>query len=210
MDIERTRAVLAGYPQGPAAATDGLRAALDRTADPVALILVEGVSDQIAVETLAARTGRDLAAERVAVVPIGGAGAVRRVIAEHATAALRLAALCDADEEAKVRRAIVASGLEVPVSVCSADLEDELIRAVGAARALAVLDRHGDLGSFTTLQKQVEWRGRPVEAQLRRFIGAGARRKLRYALLLTDAAVDIGRVPRPLVDVLDHGVARSA
>jgi hypothetical protein len=193
---------LAGYVHGPAAATDGLRAALAKTRDPVAIIFVEGVSDQIAVDTLAARRGRDLL-ERVAVVPIGGAGAIRRVLAEHVSGTVRLAALCDAGEEAQVRRGIDASGLEVSVCVCVTDLEDELIRAVGVDQALAVLDSQGDLGPFTTLQKQVAWRGQPVDAQMRRFFGAGGGRKLRYARLLTDAAFDADRVPRPLTEVLD-------
>ncbi len=199
---EPARVAVAGYVHGPAAATDGLRIALARTPDPVAMILVEGVSDQIAVETLAKRSGRDPTAERVAVVPIGGAGAIRRVLAEHASVTLRLAALCDADEEALVRRGIDASGLDVSVCVCVADLEAELIRAVGVDHAVAVVDSEGDLRAFTTLQKQAAWRSQPVDAQLRRFIGAGARRKLRYARLLTDAAVDVGRTPRPLTDVL--------
>ena len=92
--------MLAGNVHGPAAATDGRRAAaLAGTTDPVAMILVEGVSDQIAVKTLAAWRGRDLMTERIAVVPIGGAGAIRRVPSAHASATLRLAALCDAGEE---------------------------------------------------------------------------------------------------------------
>ena len=86
--------------------------------------------------------------------------------------------------------------------VCDPDLEAELIRAVGVDRALGVLDRHGDLRSFRTLQKQEAWRGRPVADQLHRFLGAGARRKLRDARLLADAAADVDRVPRPLTDVL--------
>lgn len=45
--------------------TVGLRAA----------VLVEGASDQAAVEALATRRGRDLAAEDVAVVAMGGAHA---------------------------------------------------------------------------------------------------------------------------------------
>jgi len=188
---------------GPEAATDGLLLALRRTPDPAVMILVEGVSDQIAVETLASRRGRELATEGVAVVPIGGAGAIGRVLAEHATTTVRLAVLCDVGEHAQVRRGIAASGFDASVHVCVEDLEDELIRAVGVDGVQGVLAGEGDLRSFTTLQKQVEWRDRPVDAQLRRFLGAGARRKLRYARLLTDAAVDLERVPRPLVDVLE-------
>jgi hypothetical protein len=200
---ELARVALDGYLHGPTAATDGTYAALAKTPEPDAMMLVEGVSDQIAVETLAVRLGRDLATERVAVVPIGGAGAIGRMLAEHASATLRLVALCDAGEEALVRRRIEASGLQVSVFVCVTDLEAELIRAVGVETSRAVVDSQGDLGSFTTLQKQLVWRGQPPEAQLRRFIGAGARRKLRYARLLIDAAVDLDRAPRPLVAALD-------
>jgi hypothetical protein len=85
--------------------------------------------------------------------------------------------------------------------VCDADLEDELIRALGADVVLAVAEVHGDLGSFRTLQKQEAWRGRPVEEQLRRFLGSGARRKVRYARLLVEA-LDLACVPRPLELVL--------
>ena len=41
-----------------------------------AVVLVEGISDQRALTTLATRRGRDLEAEGVSVVPIGGAHAV--------------------------------------------------------------------------------------------------------------------------------------
>jgi hypothetical protein len=51
------------------------------------------------------------------------------------------------------------------------------------------------------MRRQPAWRGRDTEAQIRRFLGAGSQRKLRYARLLTDAA-DLGRMPRPLDAVL--------
>ena len=60
-----------------------------------------------------------------------------------------------------------------------------------------------DLGSFRTLQKQPAWEGRPVEEQLRRFMGSGGSRKIRYARLLVDA-LDLEMVPRPLDRVLAH------
>ena len=71
--------------------------------------------------------------------------------------------------------------------VCVEDLEDELIRAHGAAAVERVIEAEGDLGSFRTLQKQPAWEGRPVEEQLRRFMGSGGSRKIRYARLLVDA-----------------------
>ena len=92
--------------------------------------------------------------------------------------------------------------------VCERDLEDELIRALGAARVEALVEAQGDLGSFRTLQKQAAWRGRPVEEQLRRFFGSGGRRKIRYAPLLVEA-LDLARVPRALDGVLSSRL-RSA
>ena len=85
--------------------------------------------------------------------------------------------------------------------VCDADLEDELIRALGSPAVEEVLAANGDLNPFRTFQKQPAWRGRPAERQLRRFMGSADSRKLRYARLLVDA-LPLDRVPRPLVEVL--------
>ncbi len=178
-----------------------------------AVILVEGVSDQVAVETLAARRGRDLETERISVVPIGGAQAIMRALDRFGPRGLDvgLAGLCDAAEEPDFERALERVGLGSDLDrgglealgfyVCDADLEDELIRALGADAVLAVVEAHGDLGSFRTLQKQEAWRGRPVEAQLRRFMGSGARRKIRYARFLVEA-LEFPHMPRPLELVL--------
>jgi hypothetical protein len=87
--------------------------------------------------------------------------------------------------------------------VCVADLEDELIRAHGAASVEDVVDAHGDLGPFRTLQKQPAWQGRALEEQLHRFMGSGGRRKLRYARYLVEA-LDLTCMPRPLEAVLAH------
>jgi OLD-like protein len=180
--------------------------------DPQAIILVEGVSDQRAVEALAARRGRDLEAERVAVVPIGGAQAIARYLERFGPrSGVRLAGLVDAGEEAHFRRALERAGLgsglaragmeELGFYVCDADLEDELIRALGPDSVERVVEAQGELGSFRTLQKQAPWQGRPVEEQLRRFMGSGGSRKIRYARLLVEA-LDPADVPRPLDRVL--------
>ena len=176
-------------------------------------MLVEGVSDRVAVETLAERHGRDLAAEGVSVMSIGGAQAVGRVLLELGPQGrnVRLAGLCDAGEERDFRRGLERAGLGSPATraemaelgfyVCDADLEDELIRALGAAAVEEVLEAQGDLRPFRTMQKQPQWNGRPIEDQLRRFMGSGARRKIRYAPLLVDA-LDLARMPQPLERVL--------
>jgi hypothetical protein len=193
-------------PSGGVSATERALAKADKAG---AVVLVEGFSDQIAVETLALRRGRDLEHERVAIVPIGGAQAIGHFLARFANATL--AGLCDAAEEAVFRQGLERAGFGSHLSrsdmerlgfyVCDVDLEDELIRALGPAGVEGVLDANGDLGAFRTFQKQPAWRGRRVEAQLRRFMGSADRRKLRYARLLVEA-LDPADVPRPLDGVL--------
>lgn len=200
----------AGQVGGPAAAT---AAALARAHAAGTIVLVEGVSDQVAVETLAGRHGRDLAAEGIAVLPIGGAHAITRYLRrfDPARTGARLAGLCDAGEADVVARGLAAAGLGAPGSraelerrgffVCVDDLEDELVRAAGLALVTEVLAAHGDLAAFRTLRRQPAWRGRDEVSQVRRFLGAGARRKLRYARLLA-GAIDLHRIPRPLAALL--------
>jgi hypothetical protein len=180
-----------------------------------AIVLVEGISDRVALETLAERLGHNLEAEGVSIVAIGGAQAIRRVVVELGPRGrnVRLAGLCDAGEERAFRRGLELAGLGSPATrselealgfyVCEADLEDELIRALGAAAVEEVVEAQGDLRPFRTMQKQPEWRGRPREEQLRRFMGSGGRRKIRYARLLVDA-LDLTQVPQPLERVLAH------
>ena len=179
------------------------------------VVLVEGISDQRAVEALARRRGRDLQAEGVVVVPIGGAQAIASSVDRFGPRGLglRLAGLCDAGEERHYRRALERAGLGSGLTrpdmetlgfyVCVSDLEDELIRVLGASGVEEIVDRQGELGSFRTLQKQPDWRGRSTHDQLRRFMGSGGSRKIRYASLLVDA-LDLARVPRPLDGVLAH------
>jgi len=217
MDSTRRRELasqlLDGYVHGPAAATEATARALAKVATAEAVVLVEGISDQIAVETLAGRQGRDLATERVVVLPAGGAHAMARYLARFGPggAGLRLAGLCDAGEENVVRRGLARAGIGSPQTraglarlgfyVCVEDLEDELIRAIGAPRVAALIDSQGDLGSLRSLQRQPGWRGQPAPAQLRRFLGSGATRKLRYARLLA-GSVDLGALPQSLEALL--------
>jgi hypothetical protein len=180
-----------------------------------AVVLVEGISDQRALETLAERRGRNLDAERIRIVPIGGAQAIGRFLSLFGPHGLdvKLAGLCDAAEESDFRRGLEGAGFGAQLAradmerlgfyVCVADLEDELIRALGAASVEQVVDAQGDLGSFRTLQKQPAWQGRTAEEQLRRFMGSGGSRKIRYARLLVEA-LDLSQVPRPLDRVLAH------
>ena len=187
-------------------------------ANAVAAVLVEGWSDQAALDTLARRRGRDLRAERIVIVPIGGATNIDRFARALGPRGLgvRLSGLCDVAELPQVRRGLVRAGIGTSVAladteamgffVCDADLEDELIRAVGTADVERVLDAEGELGSFRRFQVQPAQRGRSVHAQLHRFLGTRAGRKIRYGALLVDA-LDLDRVPRALDLALAHARA---
>jgi hypothetical protein len=187
--------------------------ALATSVDPQRVVLVEGISDQVALQALAARRGRDLAAEGIAVVPMGGARNLRRFLELLGPRGLnlRLAGLCDAGEEGDFRRGLEQAGLGTDLGradmealgfyVCVADLEDELIRCLGVTGVEQVVEAQGELGSFRTFQQQPAWRARRTEEQLRRFIGTHSGRKIRYARLLVDA-LDLAGVPRPLDRVL--------
>ena len=178
------------------------------------VVLVEGVSDKAAVETLAECLGRDLRAEGVVVEPIGGAHAVgthlRRLRADDPAA---IAGLVDEAEAPRVVRALENAGLATGVSVstlerhgffvCSTDLEDELIRSLGAHRVELVVEEQGELRPFRSFQRQRAQRSKSLEAQLHRFIGTHAGRKTAYAGALVRAGAP-DRVPAPLMRLLDH------
>ena len=213
--IELAQQALAGYTSGPDATSRATAKALTKVADAQVVILVEGISDQIALETLAARQDRDLEAEGVLVLPMGGAHAIGRYLLQLGPEGIgiNLAGLCDTAEEPIFRRAIANANLGSPQSradlehlgffVCEDDLESELIRAVGPKLVEEIFDSQGDLGSFRTLQKQSVWRDKSVEAQMRRFLGSGARRKLRYARLLVES-VSLESLPYPLDALLRY------
>jgi hypothetical protein len=177
-------------------------------------VLVEGASDQLALEALAERRGRNLRADGIAIVPMGGAQAIGRFLEQFGPRGLdvRLGGLCDEGEEGDFRRALERAGLGSNLTraamerlgfyVCVADLEDELVRSAGAPAVEEVIAAEGELGSFRTFQKQPQWRGRPVESQLRRFFGSSAG-KIKYARPLVEA-LDLAHVPRPLDGVLAH------
>ena len=191
--------VLGDYAQGTDAPQRATAAALDRMDGARTIVLVEGVSDQIAVEALAERLGRDLTAENAVVVPIGGAQAARKFVDQLGDSGARLLGLCDHNEREFFHTALP----EDDVFVCDPDLEVELFDALEPAEIEAAMEAEGELGSFRTFQKQREWRDRPYADQLRRWFSAGYRRKSRYArrFVLT---TPVDRLPAPLLSLLDR------
>ncbi|HET6968728.1 MAG TPA: TOPRIM nucleotidyl transferase/hydrolase domain-containing protein, partial [Ornithinibacter sp.] len=180
---------------------------------PRAVVLVEGNSDLVALHTLGERLGRDLAAEGVRVVAMDGITNTRAFVSRYGPRGLDLplAGLYDVAEEATLRRGLVAAGLVTALEPdgpealgfhgCSADLEDELIRALGTDAVEAVIEAAGEATSLRLLAGMPAQRGWTREAVLRRFLGSRSGRKARYAALLVDA-LDLERVPVPLTAVL--------
>jgi hypothetical protein len=158
-----------------------------------AVVLVEGITDRIALEAVAAKLGRDLESDGVEIVPIGGAQAIRNAFARYGGEPV--AGLCDVGEERWFRRVLGAA-----TYACVKDLEDELIRALGADRVQEVVATQGELDTFRSFQNQLYWRGRPVELQLRRWLQNGGRQH-RYPPHLIEA-MEPDEIPRPLVGVL--------
>ena len=215
--MKRFRTAVVAWAAGGPDAAEGATTAHRLAADVGlrAVVLVEGASDRAALEALAARRDRNLDAEGVAVVPLGGATSIGRFLGLVGPQGLdvRVAGLCDAGEEGYFQRSLERAGLGSELTragmeslgfyVCVADLEEELIRSLGAAGVERVVGAQGDLRSFRTFQKQPAQRGRTVEQQLKRFMGTLSGRKIHYAHALVDA-LDLARVPRPLDSLLAY------
>lgn len=178
-------------------------------ADARAAILVEGASDRLAVEALARRRGRDLDSEGVVVVATAGVTNTGRFLGVLGPDGhdIAIAGLCDEGEQAELARALSDSGLMSETDemsahgffVCIRDLEDELIRALGANAMIQLIESQGNLRRFRSFQNQPAQRHKTIEQQLWRWLG---NHKIRYAPLMVDT-LDLSRVPQPLADVLD-------
>ncbi|SDN10408.1 TOPRIM nucleotidyl transferase/hydrolase domain-containing protein [Streptomyces wuyuanensis] len=168
------------------------------------VVLLEGPSDVAAVDALAAGRGRDLAAEGICVLSMGGAMNVGRFasLLGPSGLGLRLAGLCDEAERRYYARGWERAGeARQGFFVCAADLEDELIRALGVTRVAELVRAEGDLRALQTFQHQPAQQGRTSQQQLRRFLGTKKGRKIQYGRVLVEA-LDPDRVPPPLDDLL--------
>lgn len=180
---------------------------------PRVVVLVEGNSDRAALHAVARRTGRDLLDEGVEVVAMGGITNTRACASHYGPRGLDLplSGLYDAADEAKLRRGLVAAGLgpalepaDLPglgFHSCSADLEDELIRALGVDAVEEVIAAAGEARSLRLLAGMPVQRTWSREAVLRRFLGSRSGRKSRYAALFVEA-LEPDRIPEPLTAAL--------
>ena len=144
-------------------------------------VLVEGTSDKVAVEVLAAKRGRDFALEQVTVVALGGVTNIGNFLTLFRGYDLRYVGLCDAGERRYFERALD------HYFVCDPDLEGEFIRALGVEGVERVVEELGDLRDLRVFQNQPFQRERAPEDQLRRFMGTMSGRKAKYAAALAEA-----------------------
>ena len=127
--------------------------------DVEAVLLVEGVGDQVALDTLAERHGRNLEYEGVSIVPMGGASGLGEFL-NHLQGPegfrVRVSGLCDEGEVSDFQRGLERAGLGSNLSrfdmeslgfyVCVVDLEDELIRSLGVYSVERVIEDQGNSG----------------------------------------------------------------
>ncbi|WP_149549448.1 TOPRIM nucleotidyl transferase/hydrolase domain-containing protein [Streptomyces marokkonensis] len=164
------------------------------------VVLLEGLSDAAAVDALAASRGRDLAGEGICVLPMGGAMSVGRFagLVGPPGLGLRLTGLCDEAEYGYYARGLDRAGADGQgFHVCAADLEDELIRALGVQRVREIIRAEGDERALRTFLRQPAQQDRTPQQQLRRFLGTKKGRKIQYGRALVEA-LGPDRVPAPL------------
>ncbi|MER6623464.1 UDP-N-acetylmuramoyl-L-alanine--D-glutamate ligase, partial [Streptomyces sp. NPDC000931] len=148
--------------------------------------------------------GRNLAAEGICVLPMGGAmniGRFARLLGPPGLG-LRLTGLCDEGERGYYARGLERAGVaRQEFFVCAADLEDELIRALGVTRVEELVRAEGDLRPLRTFLSQPAQRDRAPQQRLRRFLGTKKGRKIHYGRVLVEA-LHPERVPAPLDGLL--------
>lgn len=183
------------------------------------LVLVEGESDAAAVLALAGRLGLQIA-HRIQISSAGGVTNFSHVLRDFALTHPngRFCGMYDAPDESHVRRALAAAGSPIAPQeslesagffACVADLEDELIRALGPEAVEDVLDAQAELASFRRFQAMPQHRHSPVHRQLHRFLGTRATRKVRSARLLVDK-LDLSDLPRPFAGLASRLLVYSS
>jgi hypothetical protein len=175
------------------------------------LVLVEGNSDAGAVRALAGLLGCDLDLHHIQIRSADGVTNFSQLLAEFVRThpGAKFCGMYDVADERHVRRALAHAAFPIAAEeslesfgffACVADLEDELIRALGSEAVERLLEAHGELISFRRFQAMPQHRSTPVHHQLRRFLGTRATRKIRSAQRLVEA-LDLARLPRPLAQL---------
>lgn len=174
---------------------------------------MEGQSDKYALEAVAAKKKRNLDADGVSIVAMRGAGGIATFLTLLGPNGLKLklAGLCDANEQPKWARALESNGMgskldraamvAIGFEVCDGDLEEVLIAAVGEKATLAIIDAQGDTAEFGSFAQQPTQKTKTVLQQLHDFLH-GRGRNITYAPLMVDA-IDPAKLPAALENVIN-------
>ena len=189
--------------------------AMERDGRLRAVILVEGMSDRHALEVLAARHGRRLDEEGIAIVSTGGATNIARFLARFGPRGLDVRSRVCVTWPRRATSGAVSSGtVSVPTCRCrtwrrwGSTGASTIWRTSRSARTVqhpcstssrpTASSRRSARCSTNRPQRE-----RSTEEQLRRFMGTRSGRKSRYARLLVET-LDLDRIPRPLDRALAH------
>ena len=171
-------------------------------------VLVEGDSDAGAVRALAELLDCDLSQSGIEVCSAAGVTNFPKLLTEFVRThpGVAVCGIYDVADERHVRLALAKAGIPISTGeplesfnffACVADLEDELIRALGVDAVVDMLGTQGELASFRRFQAMPQHRASPIHAQLHRFLGTRATRKIRSARLLAERLNPDG-LPPPL------------
>jgi predicted ATPase len=175
------------------------------------VVFVEGITDYQAVRAVAAKLGRNLDAEGVAVVALDGAASLATFLQIMGPYGLDLpvCGICDVDYEADWCSDLTAVGLTVASRqdlnalgfyVSDRDLEDELLTAIGTTAAQMVFANEGATARFQSYAQQPANQGKTLHDQIRGFVQS---KKVYWTPRLA-AAVTPAAVPSSIQDLLNH------
>jgi predicted ATPase len=174
------------------------------------VILLEGYSDLLAVRVLARALDVDLDARGVSLLSLDGADSIVHYLSLFGPAGLGLTlrGLCDADHEETWRARLQDAGIEateraamnaVGFQVADADLEEELIDALGTQRVSELIEEENAEQAFTNFAQQAATAGLSLAEQQHDFLH---KKNVRWAPVLA-ADLSAGDVPQPIRDLLE-------
>jgi len=178
------------------------------------VILVEGVSDKLALEAAAELSGVSLDGKGVSIVSVDGGNTLRMYLRLFGGEGfgLDLVGMCDEDKEGVWQRDLSDAGYgDVPdraamehlhFYVACQDLEDELVRALGDQETEECIREQGDSTKLSKFSGQPKQAGKSRHDQLRAFLQVRDR-KARYAPLLVDRLTEAA-LPDVLRKVLSN------
>ena len=124
---------------------------------------------------------------------------------------LDVCGICDSDKESDWATVLLNAGMIAKADrpsmhgagffVCDRDLEDELVRAYGAANVVALIQEEGEGAAFVRFTGQPVHKAKSLDEQLMAFIQKG--RKVRYAPLIVER-LELSKIPPSLEQVTSY------